>query len=332
MFKCQIKIVLLLALMGLVANMLKAQQKFLKVYYPDDTLSFELDYKSVDSLEEGKLVAFYKKHPHQIAFEKNYYYGKQSGIYKAYYPSGRTMIFSVYQAGKRHGDWTYYGTDGSIREKAKYKEGSRHGFYINKVEKYQGRYKNGLKHGKWEYNLGTAAYRKEYFANGKLTSKPSMFEQVKQALSFGEKDSSQTVDGKNSNQLFQEFDTLYLPQEGQDEKQAYPIRYIHPDSINHPTMMRAVFQNKPEQIAVVKYRVEGKLNGLYKEYYPSGNIYHYVHYSYGKLDGDWKEYRPNGSLKMRGNYRDGKKHGKWLMEIGTEKRHTLKYKMGEIKK
>ena len=332
MFSFNVKLVSFLVLVCFFGNLLQAQQKSLNVYYPDDTLSFELYYKSQDSLGSGKLIAYYKKHPHQKAFEKNYYYGKQSGVYKAYYPSGRTMIFSVYQAGKRNGDWTYYGTDGSIREKAKYRAGKRHGFYINKVEKYQGRFKHGLKHGKWEYNVGSAAYRKEYYENGKLTSKPSMFQQVKQVFTFGQEDSSQTVDGKVKTQVFQRYDTLYLPQEKSVEKLAYRIRYINPDSIDHPTMMRAVFVHKPEQTAIVKYRVEGKLNGLYKEYFPSGNIYHYAHYSYGKLDGDWKEYRPNGSLKQRGNYREGKKHGRWLMEIGTDQQHSLRYKAGELKK
>ncbi|MEQ8908463.1 MAG: hypothetical protein RIC95_04695 [Vicingaceae bacterium] len=308
-----------------------AQPEKINVYYPDDTLEFDLIYKDLDSLKNGELKAYFKEKPYQVAYEKHYYYGKQSGIYKEFYPSGRLMILAIYQAGKMHGDWTYYGPDGLVRQKAKYRNGKRHGFYINRVKHFQGRYKNGKKHGKWEYNVGTAAYRKVFYEEGKLTSKPTVFEKMKDLVDLNSKDSSQSVDGERKEVPYRKFDTLMLPVIGEDILKSYPVRYVSPDSMDHPTLQKAVFMENQNQTAVVKYIYQGKLNGLYKIYYPNGNIFRYAHYDYGKLDGDWKEYSPDGSLRIRGKYREGKKHGKWMINIGTESYRKEKYKQGKLK-
>lgn len=323
--------VLFFTFLFFVSNLSFTQPSRMKVYYPDDTLVFDLIYENTDSIENGKLTAFYKEKPYQIAYEKNFYFGKQSGVYKSYYPSGRIMIFSVYQAAKLHGDWAYYGPDGKLRQKAKYREGKLEGFYINRIEHYQGRYRNGKKHGKWEYNVGTAAYRKVFYEDGKLSANPSILDKMKDLVSLSTKDSSQSIDGNKVEKLYQQFDTLLLVDKEGDSAKSYPVRYISPDSINHPTLQKAVFVHNKYQTAVVKYVYMGKLNGLYKIYYPNGNIYRYAHYDFGKLDGDWREYAPNGELRIRGKYKEGKKHGKWMINIGSKDYYTEKYKEGELK-
>lgn len=322
----------------LFSSELLAQQTKMKIYYPDDTLEVELIYKSLDSLETGKLQAYFKDEPSILAYEKNFYYGKQSGQYKEYYPSGRLMIFAIYQVGKLNGDWTYYGTDGAVRIKAQYRNGIKHGYYADRVAHMQGRYKDGVRHGKWELNVGSAAYRKVWYSEGKLTSKPALLTRAKDLVDFskekgesGELKSDSSLKSESQDLYFNTYDTLYLPAKNTDSLKAYAIHYLPADSIFHPSMRQAVFVDNPQQTAVVLYIYEGKQNGLYKVYYPNGNIYIYAKYHYGRLEGDWKEYNAYGSLKIRGRYREGKRHGKWMFNIGQKDYYTKKYKDGELK-
>lgn len=318
----------------LLAHFSFSQSERMKVFYPEDTLTFDLIYKDLDSLENEKLEAYYKENPEQIAYVKNYYYGKQSGIYKAFYPSGRIMIFAVYQRGMLNGDYTWFSPDGKVLIKAQYRDNIRHGYYANRLHHFQGRFRDGKRHGKWEFNVGSSAYRKAYYSEGKLTSKPSLMDRAKDMVSdlIPEKREDSTQTSSNiQGDYYDQYDTLYLKSKESDSLKPYAIYYLPYDSLLHPSLRKAVYVEKQEQTAVVKYIIEGQLNGLYQLFYPNGNIYQYGHYDYGKKDGSWKEYDPYGQLRQRGNYRSGKKHGRWMYDIGTEQYHKVKYKDGVAK-
>ena len=49
----------------------------------------------------------------------------------------------------------------------------------------------------------------------------------------------------------------------------------------------------------------GKVKGLYKEYYESGALWYEANYKNGKKEGLVKEYYESGALKSEVNFKDG---------------------------
>ncbi|HPF92272.1 MAG TPA: hypothetical protein PLL57_16535 [Flavobacteriales bacterium] len=102
----------------------------------------------------------------RIAVTMDYKRGHASGIYRAYYPDGRPLIFAVYGWDSPHGDWTEYDELGGITLKGQYRRGLRDGTWAFRKDGIVGHYKEGLKHGKWKYYeqgriTRTERYRKD---------------------------------------------------------------------------------------------------------------------------------------------------------------------------
>jgi antitoxin component YwqK of YwqJK toxin-antitoxin module len=309
-----------------------AQPSIITVEMADTSIQYPLTYKQLDSLESGVLKAYYAFDTSRIAYVKYFAYGKQSGRYMEYYPNGKPMLLAIYQYGELHGDWTKYDSSGAVLIKAKYRDNQKNGFWINRRTKVQGRYRNNLKHGKWEYNVGTSAYYKRYYIDGKEVDQPSLSKR----LAYLKDSWKGSVSEENGEVLVapplkeKVEDSLFIIKDG--DTLIHKIRYISRDSIEHPTMRKAVFVDKPEQVAVKKYIYNGSLSGMYKAYYPNGALYQYANYSAGKLDGEWKEYSDDGILRVKGKYLDGKKQGKWEYNLRKKTYKKEVYRNGELKK
>ena len=99
----------------------------------------------------------------RVAVRLGYKRGKPSGVYRAFFPDGRPLIFAVYGWGSLHGDWTEYDTFGHITLKGQYRMGKREGTWAFRKEGIVGHYKNGMKHGKWRYYKdGKVAWVEKY--------------------------------------------------------------------------------------------------------------------------------------------------------------------------
>jgi antitoxin component YwqK of YwqJK toxin-antitoxin module len=48
--------------------------------------------------------------------------------------------------------------------------------------------------------------------------------------------------------------------------------------------------------------VDGKIHGIYREWYLDGQIKIYCNYVYGEKHGNYKEWNPDGTLKFECNY------------------------------
>jgi len=306
----------------------QAQQSKLTVDYGDTSITYPLIYHSLDSIKSQKLIAYYAFDSSRKAIEKNFYNGVISGVYREYFPNGKISIFQVYQFGVQTGDWAKYDSTGVLTEKAKYVNNKKHGFYSNRKEKYQGRYKAGLKDGKWEYNLGSATYYKRYYENGQAIGKSSLFSRVNL---FQKEGDSVVLEEKviNTTIIDKSTDKKLLKIVAEQDTFVYAIRYLSRDSIPHPSMRKAVFVEKPAQTAIIKYIYQGKLNGLYKEYFPNGQLHVYANYSYGLLDGKYANYSSNGKLLSRGAYLKGEKNGRWFIRDEQGVMNKVKYKKGK---
>ena len=103
-----------------------------------------------------------------VAIELDHKRGFPSGVYRAFYPDGRPLIFAVYGWKTLHGDWTEYDEFGVITLKGQYEQGKRDGTWMFRKEGIKGRYKNGLKHGKWTYIENGRAIRTEKYKKDTL--------------------------------------------------------------------------------------------------------------------------------------------------------------------
>ncbi|MBL4708709.1 MAG: hypothetical protein JKY48_09760 [Flavobacteriales bacterium] len=300
-----------------------SQQSFYQIIEEKDTTEYALKYYALDSLEKGELLAYFEDNPIQIAIHKKYFLGKQSGVTRTYFPNGAIYEVIVYQKGKKEGDYSRYNSLGELVIKAQYRDGIKWGFYIDRKERIQGRYRNAKKHGKWEYNVGSPEYGKKFFREGKLVEKRQVFADLKSKL-FQPKQKP-----KRDDEIKGREDSLLIPFGG--DTSWYSLDYVARDLLPHPAMRKAYFSINPKILAHTKYVYNGYVNGMYKIYYPNGKLYLFSNYTAGFLDGKWKQYDENGTLRIKGNYLDGLKVGKWEYNLGTEKYHKEKYRSGVLK-
>jgi hypothetical protein len=91
------------------------------------------------------------------------------------------------------------------------------------------------------------------------------------------------------------------------------IKVIYKPSVSttHYTKKTAVFADDTTQVAIEKSTNKTGNSGLYKVFYPDGNIRIRTVYASNKLNGEWTYYDPKGVIKIKGNYETGIKDGYW---------------------
>jgi len=104
----------------------------------------------------------------RIAVSLDYKRGHPSGVYRAYFPDGRPLVFAVYGWDSPHGDWTEYDERGDITLKGQYRRGLRDGTWAFRKEGIVGHYKEGMKHGKWKYYERGRITRTERYRKNEL--------------------------------------------------------------------------------------------------------------------------------------------------------------------
>lgn len=161
----------------LFAGVAFSQPDTLYVPSGDAVFPFAVIYDTIVPAEQYKVIGRYAHQPDRIAVELDHKRGKPSGVYRAYYPDGKPLIFAVYGWGSLHGDWTEYDEFGRIAIKGKYRDGLRDGLWAFRKLGIIGKYKDGLKHGKWktyvEGNVvGFSRYRKGELISGSPVDVP----------------------------------------------------------------------------------------------------------------------------------------------------------------
>ncbi|MCW5897777.1 MAG: hypothetical protein KIT10_00795 [Flavobacteriales bacterium] len=152
------------ALLGTMAS--QAQPDTLLVPSGDTTFAFAVVYDRPEPAEQYKLIGRYAHDTSAVAVRLDMKRGKPSGVYRAYFPDGRPLIFAVYGWGYLHGDWTEYDEMGRVTLKGQYREGMREGTWAFRREGILGHYRKGLKHGKWKTYVNGRVVRIEKWRNG----------------------------------------------------------------------------------------------------------------------------------------------------------------------
>ncbi|MBS1583181.1 MAG: hypothetical protein JST66_13365 [Bacteroidetes bacterium] len=166
----------LLLCAGLCAGpLLHAQPDSLYITENGAVTAYAVTYAPLQNVERYARYGHYAFDTTRVAVRLDYKRGKPCGIYRAYYPDGRPLIFAVYGWGWLHGDWAEYDPFGSITVKGKYREGKRDGTWAFRSEGIVGHYKDGKKHGKWKYYENGRVSRVEKYRNDKLQTGSRFF-------------------------------------------------------------------------------------------------------------------------------------------------------------
>jgi len=144
-----------------------AQNTIFIVHAPDSFDVYQLHLN--EELTTANLKVYnYDDYPQVIAQVSGYVGGKLSGVEKTYYPSGKIYQTFVYADGKLWGEYMEYSEDGKLQLRGHFVNDQQHGLWIDKLSGCTGRYKNGLKHGRWRCNEGIVPYKLYVYRKGKF--------------------------------------------------------------------------------------------------------------------------------------------------------------------
>lgn len=160
---------LLISAVLLAGTALYAQPDSLYIPENGQVVAYAVVYEPVQDVERYKREGKYAMDTSLVAVQIDYKRGKPSGIYRAFYPDGRQLIFAVFGWGSLHGDWVEYDPTGRITVKGQYRMGKRDGTWAFRDQGIVGHYKDGLKSGSWKYYLNDKLIRKEKWRKGEIT-------------------------------------------------------------------------------------------------------------------------------------------------------------------
>lgn len=151
-----------------VAGALRAQPDTLYIPSGDTVYAFPLVHEPLRDTVAFVRTSRFAFDTTRTACTVSYKRGKPSGVYRAYFPDGRPLIFAVYGWGSLHGDWTEFDEQGRIVLKGQYRAGLREGTWAFRDKGIVGQYKDGMPHGRWRYYENGRLARVEKWYKGKL--------------------------------------------------------------------------------------------------------------------------------------------------------------------
>ena len=159
----------LLPLVLLLPLATTAQPDTLYIVSGDSVYRHAVQYEPVQLLDQFKRKGWYAFDTTRLAVQLDYKRGRPSGVYRAYFPDGKPLVFAVYGWGSLHGDWTEYDEFGRVVVKGQYRDGQREGTWAFRDQGIVGHYQDGLKHGKWKYyDRNDRLVRVEKYRRGEL--------------------------------------------------------------------------------------------------------------------------------------------------------------------
>ena len=152
----------------LLGTLLHAQPDSLYITENGTTVAYAVTYAPLQDVERYRLIGKYAFDTSRVAVQLDYKRGKPSGIYRAFYPDGKQLIFAVYGWGSLHGDWSEYDPTGRITVKGQYRMGKRDGTWAFRDQGIVGHYKEGRKNGSWKYFQNGKLVKKEKWRKGEI--------------------------------------------------------------------------------------------------------------------------------------------------------------------
>ena len=228
---------------------------------------------------------------------------------QSFYKTGELKRLSPIADGKQHGLEKEFNKEGLVIVVSKYFAGilgKRE--FINRTDKF------GLKQGSWKY----------FWENGNLKQEGSYLNDKKKGY-------FKYYDEEGNFIYVEKYDNDVLITDAPETRQMEIKTVYHPNG--KPSITATYYKGVPDGVrrefnedgAVIKGYVfangilrydgitdeDGKRQGLWKEYYPTGELKSQGHYINSKQEGDWKFYFENQRIEVEGRYKNGKKEGAW---------------------
>ncbi|MCW3073800.1 MAG: phophatidylinositol-4-phosphate 5-kinase [Flaviaesturariibacter sp.] len=274
-----------------------------------------------------------------------------NGKYESIFPNGKKRYEGTYKNGEFDGPFTVYYGNGGIRVKKGFDRGLLQGnytdYHVNGKVASTGEYELGDKKGTWKYYTAAGAiWKEETYAGGKVNGK-SIFYHANGKIDREIEYKSGEIHGsykRYSDDGFLMLTTFYT--EGKIngytylDKSGQPVKTIHLPGGNGK--IESYFASGVRS-AEMQY-AEGKLQGHFKLYYSTGQLYYQCdneagltqgrateyykngavqseyNYYFDNMDGSYKEYHENGKVKEEGQYYNGSENGIFNYYDATGKR------------
>lgn len=202
-----------------------------------------------------------------ISSEGNMENGKPVGYWKAYYPNGVIRSEGNRKNNKLDSVWKFYDRKGNLEKLIDYKNGKRNG-YLNKYELIE---TDSIKQ--------NILVSKELFIDDKLNGKSYYYDD-----SGNLQRTTEYEDGK---------------------KHGFEYRYAEDGRVT--AILKYHYGSMLSSEQINQYNAEGEKEGIWKEFYPSGQIKSFTTYTDGKKDGYSRKYSPVGLIESQTLYQKGEK-------------------------
>ncbi|MBI1266566.1 MAG: hypothetical protein GC193_03940 [Cryomorphaceae bacterium] len=243
----------------------------------------------------------------------------RSGLATYFYETGERYRETTFVNNKEEGKGYEYDKDGrvitnltyqngflrSIEKINRYQDGQRTGYWIdlypNGVKKEEGNYRYGLRNGVFKfYNKKGDLDKMEQYVDGELM-----------------KDSELAVILDIRKEYYPDGRLKLVGSYNEGSKQGVFREYNEEGVLSNGYLYE---ENLKIGEGVID--PEGKYQGPWKLFYPTGELRAEGSYVDGLREGPWKFYFTNGKVEQLGNYKTGNAHGgwKWFFQNGSVKR------------
>lgn len=275
-----------------------------KFYAPTGELRMELEYKN--GKKDGNRIVY---SPQDYSIEK---FKQDTLVDKiaVYYNSGKIKSEVPVEMGKKHGLEKEYDTTGLVVMVTHYFGGvMTRRESINRTDNF------GMKQGNWKF----------FWENGNLKEEGTFYNDKKHGF-------FKYYDEEGNFLAVEKWDRGVHLEDAKETKKLEPKVAYHP---NGKPAITTTFYKGIEDGIRREYDTTGKVirgylfingwmrfegvtdlnglrQGLWKEYYPTGELRSQGHYKNSKMVGKWKFYYPTQELEMEGAYLNGVKDGEWV--------------------
>ncbi len=313
---------------------------FWKTYYPNGVLKSEGNRKNtlLDSTwiffnEKGDTIEIInyrngKKNGYNIKY--NYEYNDSGQLVKKeivskelylndkkegkayYYKNNKIHLIVNYKNGVKNGYAFEISNDTLITTLYEYKNGFL--VFSEKINRYD---KNGKKHGVWkEFYPDGKLKREMYYIHGQLNGLYKEYSPDGKLITvlmykYGkpEKVNKNTVREITQKQTF--YPSGRLKHSGFYKHDSIPVG-VHKeyDEAGNVTMVK-IYDDNGYLKGEGMFDKHGRKTGIWKEFYPTGELKAEGKYKKGKRTGLWKFYYKDGKIEQTGYYYKGKPHKRW---------------------
>ena len=273
-------------------------------YAPNGLKISEITYQN--GIKNGKRVQYSKDE----YVEETFKWDTLVGNVNTYFPNGNLKKTVPVLEGKKHGMEKEFAPNGLVISVAQYYGGILlRREQINRTDNF------GFKQGNWKF----------FWENGNLKEEGSYYNNKKHGFFkyYNQEGNFLSVEKWEND--------TYLPDAPETKKLDIKTAY---HSNGKPSITATYYKGIPEGIRreydtlgnVIKGYIfvkgwmrydgvtdlNGLRQGLWKEYYETGELRSIGNYSNSRMIGEWKFLFPNQKLEIIGSYRNGKKEGEWF--------------------